>query len=466
VFSANGHGQAGPTSPQQCADRLVAKLTAFDWDVVDIDGHDPEAIAAAFEHVGKSERPLAIVARTVKGWGVASLLSGNWHGKPVPADDLQAAIESLSESAGGQGGNGALQGPPAAPPAATPKRVNPRTVEWPSFEDAMKAGGLSRQLEKGKLATRRAYGAALRAAGDVFPQVVALDGDVSNSTFAEIFAKAHPDRFFECKIAEQNMVSAAAGLAAAGYIPFANSFAKFLSRACDQVEMANISRANIKLVGSHAGISLAADGPSQMGLVDVAFYSAYTDVRADDRESPLCWFFRPADAVAAYHCTRLMVELQGMCFMPTHRPDVPLIYDPATKFEPRGFQVHGSGDDLAIVTAGYMVHVAKQVVAQLAKQNIRATLIDAYCLPVDAERLSEVLYRAGGRALVVEDNYGGGLGARVAEIAARNGGLRVETLCCQRIPKSTWTAEDILTYCGVGAAQIADHAKAMLTRPM
>ncbi len=199
-------------------------------------------------------------------------------------------------------------------------------------------GPLAEALERAglggnkKLATRRAYGAALLALGHADERIVALDGDVSNSTFANLFGQAFPDRFFECKIAEQNMVSAAAGLAAGGLIPFANSFAKFLSRAYDQVEMASISRANIKLVGSHSGVSLAADGPSQMGLVDVGYFRLFSRVD-DGRGQPAGVCFEPADAMAAYRLTELMANHQGMAYMRTHRPEVPLLYDDDTVFE-------------------------------------------------------------------------------------------------------------------------------------
>lgn len=465
IFSANGQGQAGFVSPQQAPERLAAKLAAFGWEVAEIDGHDPNAIGAALAGCGRGEKPVAIVARTVKGWGVPGLQKGNWHGKPLPEPELDTAYASLDQAAGAPGGS--LLGRPAAPPAGgQPRRLDPREAQWPAFEAAMEAAGLGAALKKGKLSTRRAYGAALKIAGDVLPQVVVLDGDVSNSTFSEIFAAAHPQRFFECKIAEQNMASAAVGLSAAGFIPFVNSFAKFMARAYDQIEMASVSRANVKLVGSHAGISLAADGPSQMALPDVAYFRSFSAVRGDDREQPLCWVFHPADAVAAYHLTRLMVQQPGMCYLRTHRPDVPLIYAPDAKFEPGGFNVLSGGDDLALIASGYMVHEARQAAAVLARQNVRATLIDAYCLPIDAERLADALHRAGGRALVVEDNYGGGFGAAVAEIAARTGVLRVETLCCQRIPKSTRTTDQTLESCGVSAAQIADHALALLRRPV
>ncbi len=464
IFNANGQGQAGLVSPQQSADALAAKLTAFGWRVSTIDGHDPEAIAKALEPVGRTPRPLAIVAHTIKGWGVDELTRGNWHGKPLTAAQLPAAYASLDKAVASHDGAGKLEGPSKPATKPTFARPDPREAAWPSFHETMAAGGLGALVEKNAIGTRRAYGAALQAAGKLLPQVVALDGDVSNSTFSELFAKAHPDRFFECKIAEQNMISTAVGLSAAGYIPFVNSFAKFLMRAADQIEMASISRANLKIVGSHAGISLAADGPSQMGLSDVAFFRAFTTVRGDDRENPLAWFFHPADAVAAYHCTRLMVALPGLCFMRTHRPDVPLLYAPDAKFEPGGFQVLNTGDDLAIVTAGYMVHPARQVIARLAKQNVRATLVDAYCLPFEGDRLADVLLRAGGRVLAVEDNYGSGLGSAVAELAARTGRMRAEVLHCQRIPKSTLTAEETMDYCGVGVTQIADHAVALLRR--
>jgi transketolase len=467
IFNANGHGQAGPVSSQQSAERLAAKLAAFGWDVTTIDGHDPAAITAALARFEQSSKPLAIVARTVKGWGVDLLLKGNWHGKPPEEKDLPAAYASLDRTAAALGASAGNLGPPPAPPAVRPAadRPAPPEVRWPSFTDAMTAAGLGKALEKGQLSTRKAYGAALKVAGDLLPQVVCLDGDVSNSTFAEIFAAAHPTRFFECKIAEQNMISAAVGLAAGGCIPFANTFAKFVARAYDQIELANISRANIKIVGSHSGVTPCSDGPSQMGLLDVAFFRAFTTVRGDDRSSPLCWFYQPADAIAAYHCTRLMTMHRGMAYMRTHRPDVPFLYDAATAtFEPGGFGVLSTGDDVALVASGYMVHVARKASELLARQNVRAAVIDAYSLPIRADRLIETFQRSGRRALVVEDNYGASLGSAVADLAAAAGGVRVEQLFCQRIPKSTRLPEEELDYCGVNAPQIADHARALLRR--
>lgn len=469
IFNCNGQGQAADVSAQQSAERVAEKLAAYGWEVASIDGHDPDAIRAAFDKAEKSQRPFAVVARTVKGWGVEKFLSGNWHGKPLkPAgvEDAYASLDAKLKSICKHAPQAANLRPPAPPSVSKrAQRGVPASLEWPAFAEAMDAAGFATALESGRLSTRRAYGAALKTAGDLLPQVAALDGDVSNSTFSNLFQAAHPERFFECKIAEQNMISVAAGLSAAGFIPVANSFAKFLSRAYDQIEMANISRANLKLVGSHSGISLAADGPSQMALLDVAYFRSFTSLRGDDRESPLCWVFQPSDAVAAYHCTRMMIELDGMCYIRTHRPDVPLLYGADATFEPRGFNVLSSGDDIALVASGYMVHEARKAADQLAKQHVRAAIIDAYCLPLDGERMIEAIARNGGLALVVEDNYGGGFGAEVAEWAARLGRTRVASLHCQRRPKSTKSADEAVDYCGVSATHIADHALALLRTP-
>lgn len=465
VFNCNGQGQAGLVSPQQSSERLSAKLEAFGWKVTTIDGHDPSAIEQAFSRVGESERPLAVVARTVKGWGADQLRKGNWHGKPPRKDDLPAIERSIDQAVAPFAGGDDLPRPRVpAEPRTAPQRVDPRSVAWPSFADAMSAAGFAPAVQANALGTRKAYGAALRAAGAILPQLVVLDADVSNSTFSELFAAAFPQRFFECKIGEQNMASVAVGLSAGGCIPVCNTFAKFWSRALDQVELAAISRANVKLVGSHAGITPHSDGPSQMGLCDVAFFRCLSTAPSDDRENPLCWFFQPSDAVSAFHCTRLMLETRGLCYMRTHRPDAALLYPPETPFERGGFQVRGAGEHVAIVTSGYMVHVAAAAIELLARQGVRAALIDAYCLPIHAAPLTECIVRSGGKALVVEDNYGGGLSGAVAEIAALSGKFRVACASVRRIPKSTVREAEILDYCELSAQHLVDHALALLER--
>ncbi|MEK7730571.1 MAG: transketolase, partial [Planctomycetota bacterium] len=255
IFSCNGEGQAGKVSSQQSADAIAAKATAFNWEVIRVDGHDPVELSTAFDRVKAATRPTAIVARTVKGWGVDSMRTSNFHGKPIPVADLEKACAELDATGRrlDASANGVWTPPPPTHSAA---RLMECKIAIAPFEGACERAGMGSALKTKKLATRAAYGVALVALGDTDQRVVALDGDVSNSTYADRFAQKHPDRFFECKIAEQNMISAAAGLAAGDKIPFASSFAKFIARAVDQIDMAAISRANIKIVGSHAGVSL------------------------------------------------------------------------------------------------------------------------------------------------------------------------------------------------------------------
>ncbi|MFQ5428911.1 MAG: transketolase [Phycisphaerae bacterium] len=384
IFNCNGQGQADYVSEQQSAGTLAAKAEAFGWDAVMIDGHDPQSIRTVLAHPEKRGKPLAMIARTVKGWGCPSIQAKTHHGKPVPPDQLDSAcaeLDAMRETLG-IGKPPAEARRPAAPAAAAASETG--NISVPAFLDAVKNAGLESALAKGKLATRRAYGAALLALGKADPRIVALDGDVSNSTFSDLLGRERPDQFIECKIAEQNMVSVAVGLSAAGFIPFVSSFAKFIARAYDQIEMAQITRANLKLVGSHAGVSLAADGPSQMSLQDVAYFRSAG--RADNGfGQPACVSFHPSDAVAAYHCCVLMANHPGLCYMRTHRPDVPLLYSPTTTFEIGGSQTLAEGDALTIVAAGYMVHVCKEVVERLSNQGTHCTLIDAYGFPLKAE---------------------------------------------------------------------------------
>ena len=466
IFNCNGQGQADHVSKQQSPETLAAKAQAFGWRVTTIDGHDPQAIHSALKHPEQRERPLALIARTIKGWGCPLLQDQSNHGKPVPADRLEAAcgeLDAMRQTLGIDGATATEDAPClveiATPPAA--QRLPRRTIEMPDFRDAIQRAGFDGALAKGKLATRRAYGAALFALGEADARIVALDGDVSNSTFSNILGRKHPDRFIECKIAEQNMVSVAVGLSAAGYVPFVSTFAKFLARAYDQIEMAQISRANIKIVGSHAGVSLAADGPSQMSLHDVAYFRS-ASLADNGFGSPVCISFHPSDAVAAYRCTALMANHDGMCIMRTHRPDVPVLYSPETRFEIGGSHVIVEGDALTVVAAGYMVHVCKEVVEQLAGQGIRCTLIDAYGFPLNAEPILTAAGKSGNRVLCVEDNYIGGVGGAVAEAAAARGDVRVESMSCRRIPKSAKTPADILAYVGLSTADIMAKIRQMI----
>lgn len=458
IFNCNGQGQAAGVSHQQSAEALAAKMSAFGWLVRTIDGHDADQIAAA---LAPADKPVAVIARTIKGWGVDLLHDQSNHGKPLTDKQLaagEAELDAMASKLGVRPRQADLPLPAKPAAASAPARHNATRVP---FDTAMKDAGLAGAVEKNACGTRRAYGAALLALGKSDERIIALDGDVSNSTFAEFFAKSIPQRFFEGKIAEQNIVSVAAGAAAAGLIPFVSTFAKFLARAYDQIEMAQISRANIKLVGSHSGVSLAADGPSQMSLHDIAFFRAAS--RADNgRGSPVCVTFHPSDAVSAYHCTWLMASHPGMCFLRTHRPDTPILYKMDTEFRVGGSHILASGDAVTLVSSGYMVHVCKEVVANLAKAGIRATLVDAYSFPLDCRPILKAAAATKNRILVVEDNYVGGLADAVALAAAETGEIRVHGMTCKRIPKSAKTPAEVLAYVGLSPSDIETEAKRLI----
>jgi transketolase len=464
IFNCNGQGQADYVSKQQSAEKVAAKAEAFGWQVATIDGHDGGAIKAALLEPAALSKPLAIVAKTEKGWGCASLKDKSNHGKPIAAAHLAEAIAELDSMydklAVSRDPHASSHRPkPSAPAAASPMKR--RTLEPVRFEVAMREAGLESVLAKGKMATRRAYGVALLALGSADERIAALDGDVRNSTYSEMFGKKYPGRFAECKIAEQNMVSMAVGLAAAGFVPFVSTFAKFVARAYDQVEMAQIGRANIKITGSHAGVSLAADGPSQMSLHDVAYFRSgcQTD---DGYGRPACVSFHPSDAVAAYYCTWLMANHDGMCYMRTHRPDVPILYSSEAQFEIGGSHVLAEGDALTIVSAGYMVHVCKEAVTSLEANGVKCTLVDAYSFPLKTGPILTAAKESGGQILCVEDNYLGGLSGAVAEAAAATGGINVCSMTCRKIPRSARTTDEVMAYVGLSAGDVVARVHGML----
>ncbi len=462
IVNCNGQGQADYVSKQQSADVLNNKIQAFGWNTIVIDGHNPDEILSAFEQVGKSDKPIAIIAKTEKGWGVDDLKDKSNHGKPLPKEkfdkamaDLDAMRSKLNIPADIDVSDFKPQ-KPQNPPTKLPEPKG--KLPNPDFDKLLEGDGfLSKWQANKKLASRRAYGLALREIAKLDERIVALDGDVSNSTFAIYLHKDQPNKFFECKIAEQNMISAAAGLAAGGYIPFVSSFGKFLVRGYDQIEMAVISRANIKFVGSHIGVTLAADGPSQMGLVDAAFFRAFTSAYEDGK--PVMIIFNPADAVCAYKCVQLAADRQGMCYIRTMRPDTPLLYKPDEEFTIGGSKLLAQGKDLLIVATGYMVHESLKAIETLKNEGIEAALIDAYSLPVDAKPILDAAKNSGNKILTVEDNYIGGLASNIAEIAAEQGNIKVSSMYVRRIPKSGKTPDDLLKYCCLSADDIVKQAK-------
>jgi transketolase len=469
IFNCNEYGQADRVSPQQSAEKLAAKLVAGGYDAKIIDGHAPSEIKGAFEAFVKSSQassgaPLAIVAKTVKGWGCPSIQGGAWHGKPPAGDALKKALTELEQkrveltSTLSSGDQFTIQ-----PPSQAPDK--PATAsDMPTLREAMRAQDMETLYQSGKVATRRAYGIALRELCRRNPDVVVLDADVSNSTFSDMVRKdsSVASRFVECKIAEQNMISAGVGFSAAGKIPFCSSFAKFITRAYDQIEMGMISGANLKVVGSHAGVTLAADGPSQMALPDVAFFRSLSTMK-DHRGNPGCYILQPSDAFAAYALTQAMAEYEGMCYMRTLRPDTEFLYSDDHVFNLGGFEVLNQGRDIVIAASGYMVHVANEVLEDLDKAGISATIVDMYSIPFDTDAFLDLVGQNAGLVMTVEDNYGGGLGSAVADALLQSGdGFRLEQLHVRRIPKSARTPEELLEMCGLSAAAITKAAMAML----
>jgi transketolase len=471
IFNCNGYGQSDHVSPQQAPEVTAGKLRAAGFDVRLIDGHDPTAIRQALEeHAAHSQdrhaRPFALVARTVKAWGFTSVLGSDVHGKAVPEKDKDralAAVDATGRRVGAAWAEGDLRIPPPAGVSERPAKGNRRP---PSFPEALKQFGQEHLLEKGKLAPRKAYGIALQALGHVDPQVVALDGDVKNSTYSEFFAKDPQlaPRFFECRIAEQNMLSCAGGLAAGGKLPFVSTFGKFVTRAYDQLEMGLISRFGLKVVGSHVGVSIAADGPSQMALLDVAYFHAWTTARGHDGR-PVLYLLNPADAYAAYSLTLAMAEHDGACYLRTLRPDVPFLYDDTTPFALGGHHVLTRGSDFLLVATGYMVHEARKVLDQLRGRGMTATLVDLYSLPFDAGAIVSLAVEHAGRVLTLEDNYGAGFGAAVAgALAAHGGAFKVKQMFVRRIPKSGRTPEDLLRWLGLSSDDIVRAAAELCGR--
>ncbi len=467
IFSCNGWGQAGRVSGQQSAETLAKKLEAFGYAVRTIDGHSPTQIKEAFDAFQAADTdapPMAIVAKTVKGWGATAALTGNWHGKPATGQALNAALEELDQrrveltSALAQSDRFTIRPPEPAPAREV---VVGDTL---SFSKMMRECDMESVLHKGRLATRRAYGLALRALGHADERVVVLDADVSNSTFAETFGKdaALEGRFIECKIAEQNMVSVAAGLSAAGKVPFVSSFGKFLTRAYDQIEMAMNSGANIKVVGSHVGVSLAADGPSQMALPDVAWFRALTTIK-DHRGEPGCYILQPSDAYSAYALTLAMAEHEGLCYMRTLRPDVEFLYSDDAVFNLGGFEVLSEGRDVLLCAAGYMVHEANKALDLLDKEGVSATLVDLYSLPFDGDALLDLAQANNGYVITLEDNFGAGIGSAVADVMAASGdAFNLKQMHVTRIPTSSRTPEEQLAAQGLTAADICRAALGIL----
>jgi transketolase len=474
IFNCNTLGQSDFVSSAEDWEHLKRKAEAFGWTAVAIDGHDPTAIEQTLrdrESLGAG-KPLCVIARTVKGWGVPSLGGMGHHGTPVPKDKLDAVLAELDKRAvefdvAGLDPAAIREALPIAPPLPAPA---PQPAGEPlGFTAAVGAEPkLAEAVKGGKgMSPRRAYGLALKALGAANPRVVALDADVKNSTYALDFAQAYPDRYFEARIAEQNMVSAAAGLASGRKIPFASTFGRFLERAFDQIEMAIIGGADIKLVGSHVGVTLASDGPSQMALADVAFARTFAHVR-DARGNPALTVLTPSDAVSAYNLVLAMAAFPSACYLRAVRADLPILYQESETFPFGGHKVLRRGDEdtrgVVLVSTGYLVHSCLKAADALRAQGIGATVVDAYSLPMDTAAVLALAGQGEG-ILAVEDTYVGGIGSELSEAAAATAGApQVRSLAVHRIPKSGRTPDDVLGYVHLAVSDIVQSAGELADR--
>ncbi len=435
LADVNALGQSEPTMYQHDMEVYRKKFEAEGFAAEVIDGHDVAAVLSALDRAKATKgRPQAIIARTIKGHGV-DFVAGkeHWHGKAFSKDELAKALTEIGPAvdvppdAGKSYARTSLPQPPDFPAPAPPDYAEGKTV-----------------------ATREAYGYALKRLGAVNKEIVAMSGDVKNSTFSEIFGDAYPDHFYQAYIAEQNMVSVGVGLAAFGKVPFVDTFACFLSRAYDEVRMAAISRANINLCGSHCGVSIGEDGPSQMALEDIASFRAVHSSSV----------FYPSDAVSAERLTEAMARRPGINYLRTSRPKTPILYSKDEKFPIPGFKVlrQSAQDKATVIGAGITLHEALKAADELKGQGTAIRVIDLYCVkPIDGKALAEQLARTGSRLVTVEDHWPeGGVGEAVLHALATAGlaPSKSRLLAVNGMPHSG-KPEELIDAFGISARHIA-----------
>jgi transketolase len=437
ILDINRLGQRGETEYGWNLDVYRRRVEAFGCFPIVIDGHDVAAIDRAYgQALSSTGKPTVIIAKTIKGKGFSEIENKDgWHGKTLPPDMAERAIKEL-------GGIRHLKVKTAKPEATprSPKRPESApTVTLPVY------------TKEDKVATRKAYGDALVALG-VIPDVVVMDGEVSNSTHADEFAKAYPERFFEMWIAEQQLLATAVGMSVRGYKPFASTFAAFFSRAYDFIRMAGISEANLRLVGSHAGVEIGQDGPSQMALEDLA------SLRAINTSIVLY----PCDPNQTAKLTRVMADTPGIVYMRTTRGPYPTIYGPHETFKVGGSKVvrESPKDRVTLIGAGVTLHSCLAAADALAAKKILARVIDLYSVkPVDVKTLREAVRITKGKLVIVEDHYPeGGLGAAVMEALAGDGvATKIAHLAVRGLPTSG-KPEELMNAAGISAKQIVAAA--------
>ena len=442
ILDMNRLGQRGETELGWNSRAYAERVRAFGWNAIEIDGHNLEQINGALsEAVKHGNQPTLLIAKTIKGRGVSFVENKDgWHGKTLDEEQARQAIQEL-------GGNNSMVVSVKVPQSG----VVPSTA----------AAGPPRlpKYEMGSpVATRKAYGDALKEMGASRPDLVVLDAEVSNSTYAEEFAKTYPDRYFEMFISEQQMVAAAVGISVRRRVTFASTFSAFLTRAYDFVRMAAVSRANLRLCGSHAGVSIGEDGPSQMALEDLAMMRAVWGSTV----------LYPSDGNQAAQLVAAMADQKGISFIRTTREKTPVIYKADEKFTIGGSKVlrQSENDKATVVAAGITVHQALKACEQLQKEGVAVRLIDAYSVkPFDGRTLAEAVKKTGGRLVVVEDHWKeGGLGSAAIEaLVGLNGavGLKFAHLAVKDMPGSG-TPQELMDAAGIGTNAIVEAVRKLV----
>lgn len=419
IFDINRLGQSEPTALQHQINVYKHRLESFNFHAIIVDGHDVSSLCSAFEEAAAIKgKPTAVIAKTYKGRGLPGIEDQeNWHGKPI-GDKADGLINNLLKSIANNG-----------KPKLSPRPPNSDASNIDVSNIALSSPPNYSIGEK--VATRLAYGTAIAKLGDNNTKVIAMDGDTKNSTFSDKFKKAHPERFIECYIAEQNMVGIAIGCSTRNRtVPFVSTFAAFFTRAFDQLRMGSISQANIKCAGSHAGISIGEDGPSQMALEDLAMF----------RSLPTSTVFYPSDAVSTERACELAANTRGICFIRTSRPATPVLYSNNENFCVGQAKIvkHSNNDQVLIIGAGITLHEALKAAEELAQEGKNVRVMDPFTIkPIDEAAIIKNANEVGGRIITVEDHYPeGGLGEAVLSAVAMQRNIIVKKLAVKELPRS------------------------------
>jgi transketolase len=432
ILDVNRLGQSGETMYGHNVESYKAKARAFGWETVEVDGHNFGEIASAITYAcaDGTGKPTMIIAKTLKGKGVSFLEDKEgWHGKPLSPDDLKKALEELGEVDKNIKGE-----------ISKPQQLQNADFRLQNENHKSQISNLKFTNYEKPTATRRAYGNALVNIYEAYPNIVVLDGETSNSTYAEIFKKAHPDKYFEMYIAEQNMVGVATGLARRGKIPFLSTFAAFLSRAFDQIRMSQYAHSNLKICGSHAGVSIGEDGSSQMALEDIAMFRSLLDQTV----------LYPSDAVSAEKLVAAAAAHQGNVYIRTTRKDTAILYNQSEEFIIGGSKTLRSSDhdQVTVIGAGITLHEALAAYEELKKENINIRVIDLYSIkPLDIENIKKAAQETKAIITVEDHHHEGGLGEAVLSCLAELAKVQapVHILAVKKEPHSA-KPDELLAY--------------------